>query len=354
MLLRNHGFDTITLCFSKAKHQDSSTTYSSDELENLHRTLMRLSAGSKVKEKIDQFYKVLSYEFFINEKIKCYTNVYSSTLEFSLSTLVHGHNVDGLDIQEIPIAIDILEQLIGINPRKAIIKRIDYCFNFGANMLMSLMHDYITTSTKRLRRSTEEHSLYFKNKSREVCLYSQVDKFNNSIYADYVQEIKETLHVSDLIRVECRIKKEVFKKLKFTLDDIIQHTFHFFLANQIFETIDDISFNNPECLENKHYEIKYCSGMTSDEFFDECLSKLISIEGYFQLWRQAHQNRNQFRSYYHYKRVLRRLEKALQSLNGPAIGCERLDEIPDNIFYALFQLGWFEIQKENDSVSYEN
>lgn len=354
MLLRNHGFDTITLCFSKAKHQESSTTYSSDELENLHRTLMRLSAGSKVKEKIDQFYKVLSYEFFIDDKIKCYTNVYSSTLEFSLSTLVHGHNVDGLDIQELPTAIDNLEQLIGINPRRAIIKRIDYCFNFGANMLMSLMHDYITTPKKRLRRSTEEHSLYFKNKSREVCIYSQVDKFNKSIFADYVQGIKETLNVSDLIRVECRIKKEVFKKIKFTLNDIIQHEFHFFLADQIFETIDDISFNNPECLENKHYEIKYCSGMTSDEFFNECLSKLISIEGYFQLWRQAHQNRSQFRSYYHYRRALSRLEGALQSLNGPAMGCERLDEIPDSIIYALFQLGWFEIRKENDSVSIKN
>jgi len=70
--------------------------------------------------------------------------------------------------------------------------------------------------------------------------------------------------------------------------------------------------------------------------------------------RQAHQYRNQFRSYYHYKRVLRRLEGALQTLNGPAIGCERLNEIPDNIFYALFQLGWFEIQKENDLISIKN
>jgi hypothetical protein len=339
MLLRNHGFDTITLYFSTSRYTESTNSYSDNELYQLHKTLLSLSE-ERIKEKVDRFYHVMSYEFFINEHIKCYTNVYCSVLEFSLSTLLHGHNIDGLSIDNIPNAIEILEGLIGIDPRKAVIRRLDYCFNFASDILVTMMHEYITSSYRRLRKATEEHTLYFKNKSREICFYSQVDKFIGTPFEELIKDIRNSWNANELLRVEFRLKADTLKKKKYRFQDIMEKGFQEFLGIELFDLIKPIDFRNPECTDHYTYSMQFRENMTSGNFFEECMRRLISNEGHYDMWKQVQQSRKRFKSEYHYRKSLEKIDSAIDSIDTLNSDCEKLDIIPLEITRALFHLGW--------------
>jgi hypothetical protein len=337
MELRNHGIDSLKIYFSESKkNQDES--YSPEELEILRKTLLRKSSG-KIIERLDRFYKVISFEFFIGSHIKVYTNTYCSILEFSAPSLVHGHNINGLSLAEIDTVMKVIEDIIELDSSKAVVRRIDYCFNFNSQMMVSLMHDYISTSYKRLRRSTEEDTLYFRNKTREVCLYSQVNKFSGTTYQEHIKAIQQDLNAPELLRVELRLKGDLLRDQHITLPDLDSTSVTTFLGKQFIDLLNKITFNNPDCTPNA-YSIQFTENMTSSDFFFECLKSYISHIGFYPLMNQALQRRSKFAYYYHFKKVVNQLTIAMQSLSDHSTGCEKIDVIPYHIMLLLLEMDW--------------
>jgi hypothetical protein len=304
MELRNHGFDTLKIYFSESR-KDPDGSYSPEELEILRKTLLRKSSG-KIIERLDRFYKVISFEFFIGSHIKVYTNTYCSILEFSAPSLVHGHNINGLSLAEIDTVMKLIENITELDPSKAVVRRIDYCFNFSSHMMVALMHDYISTSYKRFRRSTEEDTLYFRNKTREVCIYSQVNKFSGTPYQQHIKAIQQELNAPELLRVELRLKGDLLRDQHIT--------------------------------------------------FFECLKSYISHIGFYPLMNQALQRRSKFAYYYHFKKVVDQLAIAMQSLSDHSTGCEKIDVIPYHIMLLLLEMDWMGIYNQNfpNPLKYKN
>jgi hypothetical protein len=339
MELRNHGLDTLKIYFSESrKDPDGSNSYSPDELEALRRTLLRKSSG-KIIERLDRFYKVISFEFFIGSHIKVYTNTYCSILEFSAPSLVHGHNINGLSLAEIDTVMKVIENITELDPSKAVVRRIDYCFNFSSHMMVALMHDFISTSYKRFRRSTEEDTLYFRNKTREVCMYSQVNKFSGTPYQEHIKAIQQELNAPELLRVELRLKGDLLRDQHITLPDLGSTSVTTFLGKQFIDLLNKITFNNPDCTPNA-YSIQFTENMTSSDFFFECLKSHISNIGFYPLMSQALQRRSKFAYYYHFKKVVDQLTRAMQSLSDHTNGCEKIDAIPYHIMLLLLEIDW--------------
>jgi hypothetical protein len=109
---------------------------------------------------------------------------------------------------------------------------------------------------------------------------------------------------------------------------------------ELFDLMKPIDFRNPECNENYTYSIQFRDNMTSGNFFEECMRRLISNEGHYDMWKQLQQCRRMFKSDYHYRKSLQKIDSAIDSLDTVNNTCEKIDAIPLEITRALFHMGW--------------
>lgn len=332
MKIHNHGLDTIQIAFTHDWYctQNKSYSFSPTTLANLsyrlHTTYNISKSSGKVKNN----------HWFSFDGIRCFSNDRLTLLEFSVGKLLYGHNIYGVPLDELERVIKYLEERIGVDPRKARLKRLDYNFNFGTCIPISTIHNYISVSNGLFRRKLDEGSLYHHNKSREVTYYSQVNgRYKESFELKQLERIKRETGYPELFRVEYRFKEKGLVKGPIHFEDLLQANWHEWIRKKIHFMTTISRFEDQPCLEDDTiYNINIPNNTKEEDkitFKDFCsitMAYLYNDMDYDSILNHVEEHKESFKSSYHYNAAKAMIIDGHTHRIKGLTTCENISDIP--------------------------
>lgn len=332
MKIHNHGLDTIQIAFTHDWYctQNKSYSFSPTTLANLsyrlHTTYNISKSSGKVKNN----------HWFSFDGIRCFSNDRITLLEFSVGKLLYGHNIYGVPLDELERVMKYLEERLGVDPRKARLKRLDYNFNFGTYIPISTIHDHISINNGLFRPKLDVGSLYHYNKSREVTYYSQVNgRYKEVFELNLIEKIKRETGYPELFRVEYRFKERGLTKGPICFEDLLHNEWQDWIRKKIHFMTTISRFEDQPCLEDNtiyNFNIPNLKDkndkITFKDFCSIIMAHLYNDLDYTCILKHVEEHKSSFKLNNHYKAAKAMITDGYNHRNKGLTSCENISDIP--------------------------
>lgn len=129
-------------------------------------------------------------------------------IECSLPKLLKGNNIYSLNYNEVIIALELIQEKLGISIMNGIIRRLDCEITIESLYKPNTYFRYFGNSKYYVRKEIQKTSLYHTNNSRVINIYDKIKERKDK---------KELLPIEfqgkNLLRFECRYKNKYLKSI---------------------------------------------------------------------------------------------------------------------------------------------
>lgn len=132
----------------------------------------------------------------------------NTMIECSLPKLLKGNNIYSLNYNEVIMALELIEEKLGISIMNGIIRRLDCEITIESLYKPNTYFRYFGNSKYYVRKEIQKTSLYHTNNSRVINIYDKIKERKDK---------KESLPIEfqgkNLLRFECRYKNKYLKSI---------------------------------------------------------------------------------------------------------------------------------------------
>jgi hypothetical protein len=165
----------------------------------------------------------------------------------SLPKLLYDTNQINFTRAETSLALNRLEQLLGVELSTAKVTRIDFGFNIMLDHPVDTYFKSLCNKSFTKRMPVSNETLYFKGKLLELCFYNKTVQLR-----DTFQSIHNSYFYQNLVRYEMKLTKRVAKSLGYsmiTCADLIDEAFYNRLKHawyDQYQSIDKLTYVQPD------------------------------------------------------------------------------------------------------------